>query len=247
MMGRLDGKVAIVTGAARGQGEAEARLFAEEGAAVVVTDVIDDAGKQVADDIGAMYQHLDVRDEAAWQNVCASTVEAYGKVDILINNAGVFLSASLIDTTLEEFNRVIEINQTGVFLGMKTIAASMKQHGNSGSIVNISSVAGLEGTRNCTAYGASKWAVRGMTKVAAQELGRYDIRVNSIHPGLIDTEMMHSLPYVQAGKLDKVTKTIPLGRTATALEVANLALFLASDESSYCTGSEFTVDGGVHN
>ena len=157
------------------------------------------------------------------------------------------MSAPLLDTTLEDYNRVVEINQIGVFLGMKTIAAAMKQAERGGSIVNISSVAGLEGTRNCTAYGASKWAVRGMTKVAAQELGRYNIRVNSIHPGLIDTDMMQDLPYIQAGKLDRVVKSIPLGRTATALEVANLALFLACDESSYCTGSEFTVDGGVHN
>ncbi len=246
-MGRLDGKVAIITGAARGQGEAEARLFAAEGATVVVTDVLDDAGARVAADLGASYHHLDVRDEAGWRNVCNATVAAHGGVDVLVNNAGVFMSAPLLDTTLEDYNRVVEINQIGVFLGMKTIAAAMKQAERGGSIVNISSVAGLEGTRNCTAYGASKWAVRGMTKVAAQELGRYNIRVNSIHPGLIDTDMMQDLPYIQAGKLDRVVKSIPLGRTATALEVANLALFLACDESSYCTGSEFTVDGGVHN
>jgi 3alpha(or 20beta)-hydroxysteroid dehydrogenase len=134
----------------------------------------------------------------------------------------------------------------GVFLGMKTIAASMKKIGNAGSIVNISSLAGIEGTRNCTAYGASKWAVRGMTKVAALELGKFNIRVNSIHPGLIDTDMMNELPYIQAGKLDRVVKNIPLGRPAHADEVAQLVLFLASDESSYCTGSEFTVDGGIH-
>lgn len=245
-MGRLDGKVAIITGAARGQGEAEARLFAAEGATVVVTDVVDEAGKHVAADLGASYHHLDVRDEAAWQQLCKATVADHGRVDVLVNNAGIFMSAGLLETTLEDYQRVIDINQIGVFLGMKTIAAVMKQAGG-GSIVNISSVAGLEGTRNCTAYGASKWAVRGMTKVAAQELGRYNIRVNSIHPGLIDTDMMHELPYVQAGKLDRVLKSIPLGRTATASEVANLALFLASDESSYCTGGEFTVDGGVHN
>ena len=126
-------------------------------------------------------------------------------------------------------------------------ARAMKEKGNSGSIVNISSVAGLEGTRNSSAYGASKWAVRGMTKVAALELGRFNIRVNSVHPGLIDTDMMQELPYIQAGKLDRVVKTIPLGRTATADEVAQLVLFLASDESSYCTGSEYAVDGGVHH
>lgn len=245
-MGRLEGKTAIITGAARGQGESEARLFAREGASVILTDVLDEPGEKVAADIGGSYVHLDVRDERNWQSVVAAAVAQHGQVDILVNNAGIFHSAPLLDTDLADYQRVIDVNQVGVFLGMKTVAAQMKQLGNGGSIVNISSVAGLEGTRNCTAYGASKWAVRGMTKVAAQELGRFNIRVNSIHPGLIDTDMMQELPYVQAGKLDKAVKTIPLGRTARADEVAQLVLFLASDESSYCTGSEFTVDGGVH-
>ena len=245
-MGRLDGKVAFITGGARGQGEAEARLFAHEGATVILTDVLDDAGRGVAADIDATYEHLDVRDEFAWQAVTESIIQQYKQIDILVNNAGILHSATLLDTSLSDYQRVIDVNQVGVFLGMKTVAASMKEHGNAGSIINISSVAGLEGTRNCTAYGASKWAVRGMTKVAALELGKFNIRVNSIHPGLIDTEMMQELPYVQAGKLDRVVKNIPLGRAARPDEVAGLALFLASDESSYCTGSEFTVDGGVH-
>ena len=245
-MGRLNGKVAIITGAARGQGESEARLFAQEGASVVLTDVLNDAGEAVAADIGATYTHLDVRDETAWQAVTAGVIEQHGRVDILVNNAGIFHSASLLETTLADYQRVIDVNQVGVFLGMKTIAAAMKKIGNAGSIVNISSLAGIEGTRNCTAYGASKWAVRGMTKVAALELGKFNIRVNSIHPGLIDTDMMNELPYIQAGKLDRVVKNIPLGRPARADEVAQLVLFLASDESSYCTGSEFTVDGGIH-
>ena len=246
-MGRLQNKVAVITGAARGQGEAEARLFAGQGGNVVLTDVLDDTGEAVAADIGATYIHLDVCDEAAWQTVTASVIEQYGRIDILVNNAGIFLSASLLETTKADYQRVIDVNQVGVFLGMKTIAASMKEIGNSGSIVNISSLAGIEGTRNCTAYGASKWAVRGMTKVAALELGKFNIRVNSIHPGLIDTDMMQEVPYIQAGKLDRVLKSIPLGRTARADEVAQMALFLASDESSYCTGSEFTIDGGIHS
>lgn len=245
-MGRLNDKVAIITGASRGQGEAEARLFVEQGAKVVLTDVLDELGEKVATDIGATYKHLDVRDEAAWQAVTAAVVDQHGRVDILVNNAGILHSASLLDTTIEDYQRVIDVNQVGVFLGMKTIAASMKQIGNAGSIVNISSLAGIEGTRNCTAYGASKWAVRGMTKVAALELGKFNIRVNSIHPGLIDTDMMQELPYIQAGKLDRVVKNIPLGRPARSDEVAQLALFLATDESSYCTGSEFIVDGGIH-
>jgi 3alpha(or 20beta)-hydroxysteroid dehydrogenase len=245
-MGRLNGKVAIITGAARGQGEAEARLFSEHGADVILTDVLDELGAGVAADIGATYHHLDVRGEAAWQAVTAAVIEQHGRVDVLVNNAGILHSASLLETTLEDYQRVVDVNQVGVFLGMKTIATAMKKIGNAGSIVNISSLAGIEGTRNCTAYGASKWAVSGMTKVAALELGKFNIRVNSVHPGLIDTDMMHELPYIQAGKLDRVVKIIPLGRPARADEVAPLVLFLASDESSYCTGSEFTVDGGVH-
>lgn len=245
-MGRLNGKIAIITGAARGQGEAEARLFVEEGATVVLTDVLDDLGETVATEIGASYNHLDVRDESAWHAVTAAVTQQYGRVDILVNNAAIMHSAALLDTTIEDYQRVIDVNQVGVFLGMKTIATSMKEIGNSGSIVNISSLAGIEGTRHCTAYGASKWAVRGMTKVAALELGKFDIRVNSIHPGLIDTDMMRELPWFKAGKLDRVLKTIPLGRPASSDEVAQLALFLATDESSYCTGGEFIVDGGIH-
>jgi len=245
-MGRLDGKVALITGAARGQGEAEARLFAGEGARVILTDVLDDIGTAVAADIGGTYQHLDVRDESAWQSVCAAALDAHGRIDVLVNNAGVFHSAGVTDTALEDYERVIAINQRGVFLGMKTIGAAMKQTSTPGSIVNISSVAGLQGTPNCVAYCASKWAVRGMTKVAALEFGKFNIRVNSVHPGLIDTDMMQELPYIQAGKLDRAVKNIPLRRTASALEVANVVLFLASDDSSYCNGSEFTVDGGVH-
>lgn len=244
-MARLAEKVVLITGAARGQGAAEARMFSAEGAKVIMTDVLDDAGEKVAAEIGATYAHLDVREEAAWQAICADTLSTHGAIDVLINNAGVFHSASLLDTSLADFERVVAINQTGVFLGMKTVAAAMKQSGNGGSIVNISSVAGLQGTPNASAYCASKWAVRGMTKVAAKELGRYNIRVNSIHPGLIDTDMMQDIPYIQAGKLDRVVKNIPLRRAAEANEVANVALFLASDESSYCSGSEFTVDGGV--
>ena len=245
-MGRLDGKVAVITGAARGQGLSEAQMFVSEGAQVVMTDVLDDVGQREAEALGASYMNLDVRDESGWQSVFDETITRTGKVDVLVNNAGIFHSASLLDTTVDDYDRVIDINQRGVFLGMRTAAAAMKEQGNPGSIINISSVAGLEGTRNCTAYCASTWAVRGLTKVAAQELGRFNIRVNSIHPGLIDTEMIQELPYVQSGKLDLVLKQVPLGRAAQPDEVAALALFLASDESSYCTGSEFIVDGGVH-
>lgn len=245
-MGRLDGKIAIITGAARGQGKAEAQLFKNQGATVVLTDVLDEDGAKAAAEIGATYVHLDVREEDAWQALIDKVVRDHGQIDILVNNAGVYHNAPLTDTTLEDYRRVIDINQIGTFLGMRSVARAMKEKGNGGSIVNISSVAGLQGTRNSSAYGASKWAVRGMTRVAALDLGRFNIRVNSVHPGLIDTEMMHEIPYIQAGKLDRAVKGIPLGRPATVDEVAQLVLFLASDESSYCTGSEYAVDGGVH-
>ena len=244
-MGRLDGKVAIVTGGARGQGAEEGALFAREGAAVVLTDVLDEEGEKRAAAIGADYLHHDVTSEADWERVVTATRERHGHVDVLVNNAGIFRSASLEGTELADYRRVIEVNQVGVFLGMRAVAPVMKQAG-SGSIINISSVAGLEGQPRTIAYSASKWAVRGMTKVAAAELGRYGIRVNSIHPGLIDTDMMQELPAIQQGKLDKVNRLILLGRPAKPGEVAQLALFLASDESSYCTNSEFVVDGGVH-
>ncbi|MFT4564422.1 MAG: 3alpha(or 20beta)-hydroxysteroid dehydrogenase [Gammaproteobacteria bacterium] len=244
-MGRLEGKVAVITGAARGQGKAEAALLAREGAVVVLTDVLDELGQTAAKEIGADYLHLDVSDENAWRTVMEQVIAKHKKIDVLINNAGIYRAAPLIDTTLAEYELVIKINQVGVFLGMQAAARVMKELGNGGSIINISSVAGLQGSPHSTAYGASKWDVRGMTKVAAIELGRFNIRVNSVHPGLIDTDMMQELSYIQAGKLDRVVKNIPLGRAAHADEVAQLVLFLASDESSYCTGSEFTVDGGV--
>jgi len=244
-MGRLDGKVAIVSGGARGQGAEEGALFAREGADVVLTDVLDEEGEKCAAAIGAHYLHHDVTSEADWGRVVAATEKRHGRIDVLVNNAGIFQSASLEATELADYRRVIEVNQIGVFLGMRAVAPAMKR-GGAGSIVNISSVAGLEGQPRTIAYSASKWAVRGMTKVAAAELGRYGIRVNSIHPGLIDTEMMRELPAIQQGKLDKVNRLILLGRPAKAEEVAQLALFLASDESSYCTNSEFVVDGGVH-
>ena len=245
MAGRLDGKVAIVTGGSRGQGAAEARVFAREGAAVIVTDVLDDAGKQTAAEVGGEFFHHDVTSEDEWNGVVGHVLSTHGKVDVLVNNAGIFHSSAIDETDLRDYRRVIDVNQVGVFLGMKAVAPPMKEAG-SGSIINISSVAGLQGGANSVAYTASKFAVRGMTKVAADELGRHGIRVNSIHPGLIETDMMYELPAIQQGKLERFNRRIPLGRPAQPEEVANLALVLASDESSYCTSSEFVVDGGVH-
>ncbi len=239
-MGRLDGKVCLITGAARGQGAAEATLFRQEGADVWMVDVLDEPGETLAAEIGAQYRHLDVTDEAAWQAVVAEIVETSGGLQVLINNAGIFPLNRMVNTPVEEFNRVMAINGTGVFLGMKTCAEPLVKSGN-GSIVNISSVAGMRASVGSFAYGASKWAVRGMTKTAAVELGRKGVRVNSIHPGVIETPMVEDVP-----NIDKVVRRAPLGRAAQADEVAKLALYLASDESSYSTGSEFIVDGGIN-
>ena len=243
-MGRLEGRVALITGGARGQGAAEATLFASEGAAVVITDVLDAEGTETAKTIDGSYLHHDVSSEARWDEVVAEVVRAHGKLDVLVNNAGIFRTGGIVTTSLAEYMRVIEVNQVGVFLGMRAVSKPMMEQG-SGSIVNISSVAGMQGSPGAVAYGASKWAVRGMTKSAATELGRYGVRVNSIHPGMIDTQMLHEIPAIDAGGAERWTKRIPLRRFAEAEEVARLALYLASDESSYCSGAEFIVDGAM--
>jgi 3alpha(or 20beta)-hydroxysteroid dehydrogenase len=246
-MARLDGKVALITGGARGQGAAEARLFAADGAKVVVTDLLDDEGKAVARETGGRFMHHDVTDEAHWAAVVAETVQEHGRLDILVNNAGIGSPGGLETTDLDRYMRVIMINQVGVFLGMKAVSEAMKGQ-RTGSIVNISSIAGMNGfnKRNSIAYTASKWAVRGMTKAAAQELAQYGVRVNSVHPGYINTPMLRGgRPEVDAEMASRVMKRIPLKRIAEAEEVARLVLFLASDESSYCTGGEYVVDGGV--
>ena len=244
-MARLAEKVALITGGARGQGADEARLFRAEGAAVFITDVLEAEGRQVAAEIGATFILHDVTSGAGWKAVVDTMLAAHGRIDVLVNNAGVFKIGRMLDCTDEDYDRIMAINQKGVFLGMRAVAPVMCE-AKRGSIVNISSLAGLEGTSGAFAYTASKWAVRGMSKAAAQELGRFGVRVNSVHPGFIDTEMMHQTQAAVAGKMDKALRMVPLGRTATAMEVANLVLFLASDESSYCTAGEFTVDGGLH-
>ncbi|MGE0599878.1 MAG: SDR family NAD(P)-dependent oxidoreductase [Dehalococcoidia bacterium] len=243
-MGKLDGRVALITGGARGQGAAEATLFSREGATVVITDVLDVDGAVTAKGCFATYLHHDVTSEAGWDEVVGHVLAQHGKLDILVNNAGIFKTGGILNTSFTDYKRVIEVNQFGVFLGMKAVAKPMMEAG-SGVIVNISSIAGMQGSPGSAAYGASKWAVRGMTKGAASELGRYGIRVNSIHPGLIDTPMLHEVPGIDAGGTDRWLRRIPLGRLAEANEVAKLALFLASDDSSYCTGAEFIVDGGM--
>jgi 3alpha(or 20beta)-hydroxysteroid dehydrogenase len=243
-MGRLDGKVALITGGARGQGAQEAELFANEGAAIVVCDVLDDEGKQVAAAIGdrATYHHHDVTKETEWTSVVAAVLDEHGQLDILVNNAGVVQISPLVATTEEDYRRVIDINQVGVFLGMKAVVPHMVER-QSGSIINISSVAGLMGSPGMIAYGASKWAVRGMTKAVALEVAPFGVRVNSIHPGIIETPMLEE--FEKWGIMSAVMERVPIGRKADAVEVARLALYLASDESAYSTGSEFVVDGGM--
>jgi 3alpha(or 20beta)-hydroxysteroid dehydrogenase len=242
--GRLNNKVALISGGARGMGESHARRFVAEGAKVVISDVLDEEGSTVAKDLGAAatYVHLDVTDEQSWTDAVAATTDAFGKLDVLINNAGIVHVMPLAMTTVEDYRRVVDVNQLGVFLGMKAAIPAMAAN-KGGSIVNISSVAGLIGAQGHVAYCASKWAVRGMTKVAALEVASLGIRVNSIHPGLIDTPMFDV--YRALGIAEGAGAGIPLGRLAEPEDVSELALYLASDESRYSTGSEFVVDGGM--
>ncbi|MFG3021775.1 SDR family NAD(P)-dependent oxidoreductase [Streptomyces sp. NPDC048254] len=248
-MGKLDGRVVIVTGAARGQGEQEARLFVEEGARVVVADVLDDLGEALAKEIGARYAHLDVGVEEEWQAAVAATKQAYGRLDGLVNNAGILRFNALVDTPLDEFMQVVQVNQVGCFLGMKTVAPELAD---GGTIVNTASYTALTGMAAVGTYAATKHAVLGLTRVAALELAGRRIRVNAICPGAIDTAMSNPArldptadPAEMSRALDELyRKLVPLGRIGRAEEVARLALFLTSDDSSYITGQPFVIDGG---
>jgi 3alpha(or 20beta)-hydroxysteroid dehydrogenase len=237
-MGKLDGRVALITGGARGQGAAEAALFAAEGARVVITDVLVDEGAKTAADVGATFLEHDVTSQDQWRAVVARVLEEHGRLDVLVNNAGILHWATMTETPLAVWERVIAVNQTGVFLGMQAAAAPMTAQG-SGSIVNIASVGGLRGGSPCFAYASTKWAVRGMTRGAAQELGRSGVRVNAILPGIIDTPMMGDHDLDAMGR-----SMVPLGRPAQPEEVAKLALWLASDDSAYANGADFVLDGG---
>jgi 3alpha(or 20beta)-hydroxysteroid dehydrogenase len=242
--GRLEGKLAVITGAARGQGEAIAWAFSEAGAQVVLCDVLDEEGGKVADSIGesATYQHLDVSDEREWKALVEWCSENLGEPTVLVNNAGIVKAAPLESTTLDDYRSVIEVNQIGCFLGMRSVIGAMRRAGG-GSIVNTSSVAGLHGVHGVIAYSASKYAIRGMTRSAALELGPDGIRVNSIHPGTIDTPMVNTDEFAHVDR-DAYFGGIPAGRIGQPRDIAMMALFLASDESAYCTGAEFIVDGG---
>lgn len=244
--GRLHGKVALVTGAARGQGEAVVRAFVAEGARVLAGDIADDGGKALAEELGdaVRFRHLDVGSEEDWAAAVAEAVDAFGHLDVLVNNAGVLHFSALTDTTLADFERVIRVNQTGTFLGMRAVVPAMRAAGG-GSIVNTSSIEGVSAAPTLVAYTASKFAIRGMTKVAALELGEFGIRVNSVHPGMIDTLMVQDAAGGIEMDLEWIGRKLALRRVGKPAEIAALVLFLAGDESSYCTGAEFVADGGA--
>jgi 3alpha(or 20beta)-hydroxysteroid dehydrogenase len=242
--GRLEGKVALISGASRGMGASHARRFVAEGAFVILGDVLDEQGRTAAEELEhthARYTHLDVTSEESWAKAVGVAIETFGSLDILVNNAGIRgREAPLEEITLDSFVGVVMVNQVGTWLGMKHAGPALREHGG-GSIVNISSSAGLKGSANAIAYVSTKWAVRGMTKTAAIELGQFDIRVNSVHPGAIATEML-----VKSIGPDMALKRVPpIQRVGAPEEVSNLIVFLASDESSYCTGGEFAIDGGL--
>jgi 3alpha(or 20beta)-hydroxysteroid dehydrogenase len=242
----LDGCVAIVTGAAGGQGAAEARLIVERGAKVLVGDIDDDAGTALASELGdaAVYRNLDVRDEDAWRAALAAATDAFGHVNALVNNAGISTPPkSIIKTPVEEYRRVIDVNQIGAYTGIHVVAPAIVAAGG-GSIVNVSSVNGFVGAWGIAAYVSSKFALRGLTRVAALELARKGVRVNSIHPGPIDTPMLHGGLPPGAPVVESMSKVIAAGRVGDVEEVARMVAFLLSDESSFCYGSEIVLDGG---
>ncbi|RIN77187.1 glucose 1-dehydrogenase [Staphylococcus simulans] len=241
-MGKLTDKVLIITGGAQGMGEVHAKKAIAEGAKVVITDLNKEKGQQTAEILGenAIFIQQDVSKEADWQHVIDETLKTWKRIDVLVNNAGITYNKTLQDITLDDYLKIVNINQVSVFLGIKAVSEVMKQQG-SGSIINISSMNGLVG--GAIGYTDTKFAVRGMTKAVAKELSPFNIRVNSVHPGVIQTPMLEQEDVREAVKAFE--KTIPMRRVAQAEEVSNLVCFLASDDASYSTGSEFVIDGGL--
>lgn len=241
-MARVQDKVILVTGSAQGMGEAHARRLIKEGARVVLTDLNVEKGQALADELGdnAFFIKHDVTSETDWERVIVETEKHFGSVNVLINNAGITMSKSMLNMSLGEYRRIIEINQVSIFLGMKAVLPAMKE-AQSGSIINISSINGLVG--GAIGYTDSKFAVRGMTKAAALEFSPFGIRVNSVHPGVVETPMIMQSDTKDA--VEAFAKHIPLRRIGKPEEVTNIVLYLASDESGYSTGSEFIVDGGL--
>lgn len=253
-MGKLDGRVVLVTGAARGQGEQEARLFAAEGARVVIADVLVEQGEALAKELGegvARFVRLDVGSEEGWDEAVGVAKDAFGKIDGLVNNAGILRFNELVNTPLAEFEQVVRVNMTGAFLGIRAVAPEIEAAGG-GTIVNTSSYTGLTGMALVGAYAATKHAVLGLTKVAAVELAGKGVRVNAICPGAIDTAMSNPAlldPDADLSRSDAALdayyrKLVPMGRIGRPEEVAALALFLTSGDSSYITGQPFVIDGG---
>ena len=238
-MGRMDGQVVLISGGARGLGAAQASLLAHEGASVVIGDVLDEEGRRTADGIGSGCRsvHLDVTSEADWEAAVADAEEAFGPLTVLVNNAGIAAMSRLDQTSVDDFRRVLEVNLVGTFLGIQAALPSLRRAGG-GSIINISSTAGMAGYPMMGAYVASKWGVRGLTKTAALELARENIRVNSVHPAPIDT------PMTAQWDEDRITGNQPIARFGTPEEVARMVRFIVA-EATYSTGSEFVVDGGL--
>ena len=244
-MNRLAGKTAIITGGARGMGAATCRVFVEQGAKVAIADMLEAEGRALAAELGnaARFYSHDVTSEDSWSALVRNVEKDLGAVDVLVNNAGVLLFKTLLDTSLADYERVLKVNLVGEFLGIKAVAPGMVERGR-GSIINLSSVDGMKGANGLAAYASSKWGVRGLTKVAAMELGHRGVRVNSVHPGGVDTAMgnpgQRSREQVNQGFTN-----IALQRVGEPSEVAAATLFLASDESSYMVGAEIVVDGGM--
>ena len=245
---RLDGKTALISGGARGIGAAQARLFADEGATVVIGDVLEDLGAQLESELNekgnrGLFVKLDVTRESDWEDAVRRTVEQFGKLNVLVNNAGIYRRTPIVETTEDEWDLVMAVNSKGVFLGTKHAVPAMRQAGG-GSIINFSSTAGLVGSNRGSAYGASKGSVRLFTKHIAIQHAKDGIRANSVHPGPIDTDMIAANISTPEGRAESIDR-VPLGRIGSAHDVAYGTLFLASDESSYMTGAELVIDGGV--
>ncbi len=235
---RLAGKVALITGAASGMGASHARMLAEHGARVVITDVSEEMGQDLAREIGsehAHFVHLDVTDFDQWREAVRTTVEHFGKLDVLVNNAGIFTSGSVEEATLADWDKTLAIDLNGTFYGMKAALPALREN-KTASIINISSIAGVTGFKNRAAYSAAKWAVQGLTKTSALDLGEYNIRVNCVHPGSVETPL--------TANLKRGLGQVPLGRAAQVEEISSLIVYLASDESTFTTGGSFVIDGG---
>lgn len=235
---RTAGKVALITGAASGMGASHARMLAVHGARVVITDVADEAGQDLVREIGedrAYFIHLDVTDYQAWEQAVEATLERFGKLDVLVNNAGIFTAGSIEDATLDDWDKTLDIDLNGTFYGMKAALPALKKNATA-SIINISSIAGVTGFKNRAAYSAAKWAVQGLTKTSALDLGKYNIRVNSVHPGSVETPL--------TANLKRGLGQVPLGRAAQVEEISSMIIHLASDESTFTTGASFIIDGG---